>query len=208
MCCISRVNLSRAVFARAPDVGEAHLRTGEVPDASDPSQPSDVAPTIRGELANIGSELLLRSYLYAFARARIGVARLRSKMTDRDQEVWDRLAERDPQSKGRSRRDVVQAVARQVFEEYRATSGALGVPLLVANIDTRPLPEIREILATLKIDYVDISRDLGAIEGIRFKIDPHYNSVGHRRVAEYLGRYIAKQYGRDIAAREGMINDE
>ena len=102
VCCISQVNLSRAVFARAPDVGEAHLRTGAartsgvVPDTSDPSQPSGGVPTFRGELANIGSNLLLRSYLYAFARARIGVALLRSKMAERDQEVWDRLAERNP----------------------------------------------------------------------------------------------------------------
>ena len=88
-----------------------------------------------------------------------------------------------------------------MFEQYRATSEGLGTTLLVANIDTRPLPEVREILATLEIDSVDISRDLGAVEGVRFKIDPHYNSVGHRRVAEYLGRHIAKQYGPDIAAR-------
>jgi hypothetical protein len=96
-------------------------------------------------------------------------------------------------------REMVREESFKIFLDFKNLLAQNQINFLVVNISRIPLPWLEGFFRKNNIKYLDLSPKLKDLLDITFKIDVHYNILGHRVIANYLKDYISMHYREAIA---------
>jgi hypothetical protein len=187
VCAIIPVDLNRAIYKK-PEAAPYMLSKEEN----------------AGDSLWIGSGALLRhSYFYALVRARIKIWLMWRGLQERDRKEWEEIAQKGDYKLYKitsdSQKRLVRETSFEIFSNFKNLLRDAQVEFLVVNIGKQPIPWLEDYCRQKNIEYLDVSLVLKNAPNITFKIDPHYNAIGNRIIADYLKAYIVKRYASYIS---------
>jgi hypothetical protein len=187
VCAIIPVDLNRAIYKK-PEAAPYMLSKEEN----------------AGDSLWIGSGALLRhSYFYALVRARVKIWLMWRGLQERDRKEWEEIAQKGDYKLYKitsdSQKRLVRETSFEIFSNFKNLLRDAQVEFLVVNIGKQPIPWLEDYCRQKNIEYLDVSLVLKNAPNITFKIDPHYNAIGNRIIADYLKAYIVKRYASYIS---------
>jgi len=194
VCAIIPVDLNRAVYKELK--ASPHLLTQDKIN----DKPRDIA--FNG-FSNFEGTLLRHSYFYDIFKAKIITWLMWHGLQERDRKEWKEIAQKGDgkgyKIRGYSQKLLVRETSLKIFSDFKDLLRDAKIEFLVVNIDRKPIPWLEDYLRRENIDYLDVSPVLKNAVNITFKIDPHYNTIGNRIIADYLKAYILKRYASYIS---------
>jgi len=197
ICCFIPLDLERVIYKRIED--SVHLFTQE----QDKGLPESKVGTLINFFKRRLDRLLQKSYLYSVIKVEIKLLRMRSILKERDKQVWDEFKTRGDFGRYKIttewQRQMVREESFKIFLDFKNLLEQRQVDFLAVNISTTPLPWLEDFFRKNNIRYLDLSPRLKNLSNITFDIDVHYNTAGHRVIADYLKEYISQQYQKELA---------
>lgn len=194
ICAIIPLDLNRAIYRKLESSPHLLIREAN-PSASTLGKMGD-SPLWTG--VSIRNALIRHSYFYAFIRARIKIWLLWRGLEERDKKEWEEIAQKGDGNWHKittdSQKELVRETSFEIFREYKKLLQDAQIKFLVVNIGMEPIPWLEDHLRQENIDYFDISSVLKNTPNITFKIDVHYNTIGHRIITDHLKTYILEKY--------------
>ncbi len=143
--------------------------------------------------------LLNHSYFYAVVRARVKTWFIWHALEERDRKAWAEIAARKDNGGyykilSQTQLILVKEESFKIFRDFKNLLRDSQIEFLVVNIGSRALPWLEDYFNQEDINYLDVSFVLKNASNITFKIDPHYNNMGHRIIADYIKAYILKKH--------------
>jgi hypothetical protein len=191
ICTIISQDLYRVFFNK--------IETAPHMQVVDPGNKAPEGPRLsQGFFKMIEKDVLGRSYFLTLGYVGTKILMARYHLRERDKRVWKDLNIKNRSMREESQRgDNQKWIRDENFRVFRGMKKLLAdsrTDFLVLNISREPIPWLSEFLSAEGIDFLDISSQMNATPGLRFKIDPHINSSGNRFVADRLKEYLLQHY--------------
>jgi hypothetical protein len=195
ICVIISVDLERAVYKGLKDSPHILIQKQKVRKCSE-----GMGKYLVNYLRKTLGRLLQKSYFYSFAKVRIKILLIRSKLKERDKKVWDKIRQKiydRNKVTANAKRGLVKKESFQIFLDFKNLLEDKHINFLVVNISPTAIPWLEDFFRKQNIEYLDLAPQLKKVSNIAFEIDPHYNTAGHRTIANLLRDYIRSRYLRD-----------
>jgi len=166
---------------------ETKIETGEIITRS-AEQLDDLWLGVRMKL----EQRMRTSYLYSFLRVRLSSVLLKGKMRARDEKMWRSRIKLSETVRAGTHNEEILSLASELFSGFKSVSQEKGIRILIVNISLKPIPGLDEIIKANGLEYLDLSGPIGNTRGVRFEIDPHLNSRGHRLIADHLKEWFVE----------------
>lgn len=193
ICSIIFMNLQRAIYKKIGHEPHLIIKRREAPkENKEDSKLNYFATPI---LIKLDKFLIQRSYFYAVAKVKIKILQMRKYLKERDRNVWEEIR-LEREAKGYKvttdeHRKIMEEESEEIFRSFKDMLKETSSRFLVMYIDIRPMPRwLKYFLRDENIEFLDLSAVLRKAGNIKFEIDPHYNSTGHRIIANFLKGYL------------------
>jgi len=197
ICCIIPLDLDRTIYKTIEN--SSHLFVQE----KDKNPPKAKFRELINFVKRPLGQLLRKSYLYSVVRVEVKILSMRSILRERDRQAWEEFYTKGDFGRYKittdEQRKIVREESCKIFLNFKKLLAQNQINFLVVNISRIALPWLERFFRENNIKYLDLSPKLKDLSDITFKIDVHYNILGHRVIANYLKDYISKQYQKDLA---------
>jgi hypothetical protein len=145
-----------------------------------------------GQILAALDRAMMGSYVYAFMSTKIRIAAASKRLAARDAALWARTS--TPQTEQQAE---LAQTSRRWLQQLSTMTSSNGIVVVVVNITASPVPYLESVCKDLGLAYCDVAPDLAAADGIRYRLDPHYNTKGHSIIANKLITFMSKNMWRE-----------